>query len=136
MRTRRPSICSSHCASRCQPATLTTPTSDPTGFNDIDNNGMSTSNGHSQVKPLPHLHLGSNSNLAATAVAKSPLISVPRSHHSPEYDFADEEILPSPFLKVDKVVVAKDSAAAAASSSSNPSNMLVTSGPSSSSKGL
>ena len=105
-RIRRPSIRSSHRALRCQPATLTTPTSDPAGFNDIDDNGT------------------------AVAVARSRPIPVPKSHPSPEYDFADEENLPSPFLKrVDK-------AAAAAAPSSIPSNGVETSGPGSSSKGL
>ena len=139
-RIRRPSIRSSQHASRCQSATLTTSISDPAGFNNIDDNGTSTFNGHGQAKPLPHPHLrpsGSSSNLAAAAVvAKSLPIPVPRSHPSPEYDFSDEENLPSPFLKkADKVAAAKDAAAAASSSSSlDPSNMLVTPGPSSSFK--
>jgi hypothetical protein len=138
-RIRRPSIRSSHRASRCQPATLTTSTSDPAGFNDIEDNVTSTSNGHGQAKPLPHPHLrpsGSSSNLAtAAAAARSLPIPVPKSHPSPEYDFADEENLPSPFLKrVDKAA-AKDVVAAAAPSSSIPSNGVETSGPSSSSKG-
>jgi len=139
-RIRRPSIRSSHRASCCQPATLTTSTSDPAGFNDIDDNGTSTSNGHGQAKPLPHPHLrpsGSSSNLAAAvAVARSLPILVPKSHPSPEYDFADEENLPSPFLKrVDKAAAKDVAVAAAAPSSSIPSNGVETSGPSSSSKG-
>jgi len=134
-RIRRPSI------HRCQPATSTTSTSDPAAFNSIDDNGTSASNGHGHAKPLPHPHLrpsGSSSNLAAAAaVVRSLPIPVPKSHASPEYDFADEENLPSPFLKnVDKAA-AKDAAVAAASSSSSliPLNVLAASGPSSSSKG-
>ena len=139
-RIRRPSIRSSHRASRSQPATLPTSTSDPAGFN-INGDSASTSIGHSQAKPLPHPHLrpsSSSSNLAAaaTAAARSLPIPVPRSHPSPEYDFADEENLPSPFLKrVDKAAAAKAAAIAAASILSNPSNVSPTSGPNSSSKG-
>ncbi|KIM36198.1 hypothetical protein M413DRAFT_14052 [Hebeloma cylindrosporum] len=138
-RIRRPSIRSSHRASRSQPATLPSSTSDPAGLN-INGNGASTSNGHSQAKPLPHPHLrpsGSSSNLAAAAAAARSLpIPVPRSHPSPEYDFADEENLPSPFLKrVDKAAAAKAAAIAAASASnSNPPNMALSSGSSSGSK--
>ncbi|KAF9547932.1 Pkinase-domain-containing protein [Agrocybe pediades] len=58
---------------------------------------------HTQAKPLPHPHLrpsSINNNLTSTRPAPAPLpIPVPRSHPSPEYDFADEENLPSPFLK-------------------------------------
>ena len=76
------------------------------------------------MKPLPHPHLrpsGSASNLAAAAAAASSLpIPVLRSRPSPEYDFADEENLPSPFLKrVDKAAAAKAAAVAAVSSSSS-----------------
>ena len=136
----RPSICSSHRASRSEPAMLSTSTSDSAGFNDIDDNGASTSNGHGQAKPLPHPHLRppeSSSNLAAAAaVAMSLPIPVPRGHPLPEYDFADEENLPSPFLKrVDKAATKDVAVAVAAPSSSIPSNGVVTSGPSSSSKG-
>ena len=70
-RIRRLSIRSSHRASRSQPASLPTSTSDPAGFN-TNGDGVSTSNGHSQATPLPHPHLrplGSASNLAAAAVA-------------------------------------------------------------------
>ena len=56
-RVRRPLIRSSHHASRCQPATLATSTSDPAGFNNIDDNGMFPSNEHGQVKAFPHPHL-------------------------------------------------------------------------------
>lgn len=125
-RIRRPSIRSSHRASRSQPASLPASSSDPAGFT-INSDGVSTSNGHSQAKPLPHPHLrpsGSASNLAAAAAAARSLpIPVPRGHPSPEYDFADEENLPSPFLKrVDKAAAAKAAAVAAASASSSSSN--------------
>ena len=134
-RIRRPSIRSSHRASRCQAATSS---SDPAELNNIDDNSPSTSNGHTQAKPLPHPHLRpsrSSSNLAAAVtVAKSLPIPVPRSHPSPEYDFADEENLPSPFLKrVDKAAVARDAAVAVVSSSS--SNVLGTCRPNPSSQG-
>jgi len=124
--------------SRCQPAALATSTSDPAGFNNIDENGMSTFNEHSQAIPLPHPHLkpsGSSSNLTAAIVARSLPTPVPSSHPSPEYDFVNEENFPSPFLN--KEAAAKHAAvvAAAALSSSNPSNVLATSRPSSSSKG-
>ncbi|KAF5310183.1 hypothetical protein D9619_010451 [Psilocybe cf. subviscida] len=95
-----------------------------------------------QMKPLPHPHLrpstsatnlrnasaaqasSSSSGVAfPTSVSVLP-IPVPRTHPSPEYDFADEENLPSPFLKrVDKHAMAKAKAvAAAAASSSNNLN--------------
>jgi len=64
-------------------------------------------------------------------------IPIPRIHPSPEYDFADEENLPSPFLKrVDKAAVAMAAAVAAASSSlSNLLNVSPTFGSNSSTKG-
>jgi hypothetical protein len=138
-RIRRPSIRSSHRASRSQPATLPASMSDPAGFN-TNGKSASTSNGHSQAKPPPHPHLrpsGSSSNLAAAAAATSLLIPVPRSHPSPEYDFVDEENLPSPFLKrVDKAGGTKSAAVAAASSSIlNLSNVPPTSESNPSSKG-
>ena len=138
-RIRRPSIRSSHRASRSQPATLPTSASDPAGFG-INGDSASSSNGHSQAKPLPHPHLrpsGSSSNLAAAAAAARSLpIPVPRSHPSPEYDFADEENLPSPFLKrVDKAAAKAAAVASASSSISNPSNVSPTCVPNSSSKG-
>ena len=134
-RIRRPSIHSSHRVSRSQPATLPSSILDPAGLN-LNGNGASKSNGHSQTKPLPLPHLrpsGSSSNLAAAvAAARSLPIPVPRSHPSLEYDFAEEENLPSPFLKrLDKAAAEK----AASSSISNPSNVSPTSGPNSSSKG-
>ena len=63
-----------------------------------------------QPKPLPHPHLRpskSNSNLASNsapvtrATTMPPMPLFPQGHHraAPEYDFTDEENLPSPFLK-------------------------------------
>ena len=113
--------------------TLTTSISDPAGFN---GNGTLPSHGHGLAKSLPHPQLRpsrSTSKLTAVAaVAGSLPIPVPKSHPL-LYDFADEENLPSPFLKTVGKVAAK--VAAASSSSSIPSNVLTTSGPSSSSKG-
>ncbi|KDR84684.1 hypothetical protein GALMADRAFT_111919 [Galerina marginata CBS 339.88] len=93
-RIRRPSIRTS---ARSAPARSATLTSDP-----------AASSSHTQPKPLPHPHLRSstsNSNLAAPSVTRATTlpVPVPRNHPSPEYDFADEENLPSPFPKrVDK----------------------------------
>lgn len=47
--------CSSYRASHSRPASLLSSTSDPTGLN-LNGNNASTSNGHRQEKPLPHLH--------------------------------------------------------------------------------
>ena len=60
-RIRRPSIRSSHHASRSQPATLPRSTSDPAGFS-VNGDIASSSNGHSQAKPLPHPHLRPSSS--------------------------------------------------------------------------
>jgi len=79
-RIRRPSIRSQN--SRPTPskaATMPTSLSDPISL---------TSN----VKPLPHPHLHSSAN---------PIVArqIKRTQSTPEYDLADEENLPSPFLK-------------------------------------
>ena len=74
-RIRRPSIGSTRHASRSQPATLPTSTSDPAGFS-VDGDTASSSNGHSQAKTHPHPHLrpsSSSSNLAAAAAAARSL---------------------------------------------------------------
>ena len=109
---------------------LPTSTSDPAGFS-VNGDTASSSNRHSQAKPHPHPHLrpsSSSFNLAAAAAAaRSLLIPVPRSHLSPEYDFADKENLPGPFLRrVDEAAAAKAAAVAAALSISNPSNVSPT----------
>ncbi|TFK62958.1 kinase-like protein [Pluteus cervinus] len=51
---------------------------------------------HPEPKPLSHPHLGQTSG---SATGKAMALPIPRSHPSPEYDLADEENLPSPFLK-------------------------------------
>ncbi|KAF9467165.1 kinase-like domain-containing protein [Collybia nuda] len=90
-RLRRPSIRTSSQRPPLQKAVnLPSSVSDPTGLSASSNASSSTS----QAKPLPHPHLQGTTTRAVTL----PL-PVPRSHPSPEYDFADEENLPSPFLK-------------------------------------
>ncbi|KDR66014.1 hypothetical protein GALMADRAFT_232733 [Galerina marginata CBS 339.88] len=122
-RLRRPSI---RASSQSAPARSPTLTSEP-----------AASSSHTQPKPLPHPHLRSstcNSNLAAPAVTRATTlpVPVPRSHPSPEYDFADEENLPSPFLKrVDKQGAAK--APASTSTSTSTATTLASGSPSGSS---
>ena len=94
-RLRRPSIRLS--ASRpTLNGTATLPsTSDPTSLSKTNTTSSSSSASNVQPKPLPHPHL----HLGTTAPARSATLPIPRSHPSPEYDFADEENLPSPFIK-------------------------------------
>ncbi|KAG6914843.1 hypothetical protein DXG01_014975 [Tephrocybe rancida] len=83
-RLRRPSIRSRPPIQRS--ATLPTSTSDPTSLSSASG---SASTSQIVPKPLPHPHLA---NTAAR-------VTVPRSQPAVEYDLADEENLPSPFLK-------------------------------------
>lgn len=118
-RLRRPSIRSSARASTRRTETLPASVSEPI----ISTSAAPAPAPSHAPKPLPHPHLrpsGSSSNLAAIGRAATLPIPVPRSHPSPEYDFADEENLPSPFLKrIDKGAAAKAAAAAAASTTSS-----------------
>ena len=101
-RIRRPSIRSSTRPTHNRAGTLPTSASDP-------NFPTTISSSSAQPKPLPHPHLRpskSNSNLVsnpATMVRATtmPAGSLSQGHHRapPEYDFTDEENLPSPFLK-------------------------------------
>ncbi|KAJ7091329.1 kinase-like domain-containing protein [Mycena belliarum] len=60
----------------------------------------SASSHRSRPKPLPHPHLGSTSTQPIPpAATRSATLPIPRSQPAPEYDFTDEENLPSPFLK-------------------------------------
>ena len=95
-RLRRPSIRTS---GRLLHKTTPSSTSDPTGLPIAPSSSVNTSS-LSHPKPLPHPHLQSSSAppIAPTA-HRSVTIPLPHSHPSPEYDFADEENLPSPFLK-------------------------------------
>ena len=102
-RIRRPSIRSSTRPTHSRAGTLPTSASDP-------NFPTTISSSSTQPKPLPHPHLRpskSNSNLVSNpatmvrATTTMPAGSFPQGHHRapPEYDFTDEENLPSPFLK-------------------------------------
>jgi hypothetical protein len=118
-RIRRPSIRSSTRAdTNGRSTTLPTSVSEP-GISSSSSSSLA-SHGH-RPKPLPHPHLrpsNSNSNLASLARAAGLPIPVPRDHPSPEYDFSDEENLPSPFLKkIDNRGLIKPAAAAGNSSS-------------------
>ena len=98
-RIRRPSIRNSTRPTHNRAGTLPTSVSDP-AF-------PTTTSSSAQPKPLPHPHLRpskSNSNLASNPAAMIRATTVPplpQAHHRtpPEYDFTDEENLPSPFLK-------------------------------------
>ncbi|KAF7309804.1 Protein kinase domain-containing protein [Mycena indigotica] len=70
--------------------TLPASVSDPTGISDSESSSSQTK--QHRPKPLPHPHLGSTSGSAPNVVrtASAPAAS---------YDLADEENLPSPFLK-------------------------------------
>ncbi|KAG6841059.1 hypothetical protein C0991_002270 [Blastosporella zonata] len=91
-RLRRPSIRSRPPNQRS--ATLPTSTSDPTG---LPSASGSASTSQVVPKPLPHPHLANTTARAAK----------PRSQPAAEYDLADEENLPSPFLKrnIDRIPV-------------------------------
>ncbi|KAJ3506182.1 hypothetical protein NLJ89_g7011 [Agrocybe chaxingu] len=111
-RIRRPSIRTAHRTSR--KGTLPASTSEPAVGSSSSSASASSSTHTTTAKPLPHPHLrpstsASNLNVLARAASLPILpITVPRSHPSPEYDFADEENLPSPFLrKVEKNAAAK-----------------------------
>jgi NIMA (never in mitosis gene a)-related kinase len=89
-RLRRPSIRTSSSRSALNKTpSLPSSVSDPTG---LSGTSPSSSTFHVQPKPLPHPHLPSTTTRAVT-------LPIPQSHPSPEYDLADEENLPSPFLK-------------------------------------
>lgn len=113
-RIRRPSIRSATRVARTESAPLAT--------TDTTNR----SNLQSSAKPLPHPHLRpSRSSGNITRATTLPQIPVPRTHPSPEYDFTDEENLPSPFLKrIDRTAAAKNATTSATpinSTSSIPS---------------
>ena len=101
-RIRRPSIRNSTRPTHNRAGTLPTSASDP-------NFPTTTSSSSAQAKPLPHPHLRpskSSSNLASNPVPVIRATTIPagsfsQGHHRapPEYDLADEENLPSPFLK-------------------------------------
>ena len=102
-RIRRPSIRNSTRPTRPthnRAGTLPTSASDP-------NFPTTISSSSTQPKPLPHPHLRSsksNSHLASnrtTAIRATTMSaeSLSQGHPPPEYDFTDEENLPSPFLK-------------------------------------
>ena len=99
-RIRRPSIRKSTRPTHNRAGTLPTSTSDP-------NFPTTTSSSSAQPKPLPHPHLRpskSNSSLASNRgtmvrATTMPAGSLSQGHPPPEYDFNDEENLPSPFLK-------------------------------------
>ena len=103
-RIRRPSIRNSTRPTHSRAGTLPTSASDP----NFPTTTMIPSSS-AQPKPLPHPHLRpskSISNLAsnpATVIRATtmPAGSLSQGHHRapPEYDLADEENLPSPFLK-------------------------------------
>lgn len=102
-RLRRPSIrTTSQPPTLQRAATLPYTISDPPSRPVTAVNG-SSSTSHVQPKPLPHPHLNPQTSITRT-------VSLPlRSHPSPEYDLADEENLPSPFLKrtVDRPVAVR-----------------------------
>ncbi|CAA7270881.1 unnamed protein product [Cyclocybe aegerita] len=110
-RIRRPSIRTAHRTSR--KGTLPTSTSEPAVGSSSSSASASSSTQTMNAKPLPHPHLRpstSATNLnALTRAASLPILPIPpRNHPSPQYDFADEENLPSPFLrKVEKNAAAK-----------------------------
>ena len=101
-RIRRPSIRNSTRPTHNRAGTLPTSVSDPSF--------PTTSSSSAQPKPLPHPHLRpskSNANLASspliraaanTAKPAGPLFQA-HQRAPPEYDFTDEENLPSPFLR-------------------------------------
>ena len=92
-RLRRPSIRTSNRPTLNNTNPVPSSISDPTGL--VVTSTSSSSTSHIQPKPLPHPHLHSTTTATTRAVTLPAL----RSHPSPEYDFADEENLPSPFLK-------------------------------------
>ncbi|KAF7308525.1 Protein kinase domain-containing protein [Mycena chlorophos] len=107
-RIRRPSIRSS-----ARRPTLPTSVSDPTGLSDSPEPTSSQTKSH-RPKPLPHPHLASTSGSAPSGV------HVVRANTAPAatYDLADEENLPSPFLKrTERERVAAGSSTSSASAS-------------------
>ena len=110
-RIRRPSIRSS---TRSRSITLPTSVSEPNALQHSSEFPPQPS------KPLPHPHLRpstSNSNLSS--ISRLTIIPpVSRTQPPPEYDFSDEENLPSPFLKRnDRVVVIPASGASSTTTS-------------------
>ncbi|KAF8882005.1 kinase-like domain-containing protein [Infundibulicybe gibba] len=96
-RLRRPSIRSSgNRPPLGRASTLPSSTSDPTGL--VAPSHKATPTSSKQPKPLPHPHL--QAQAANSTTARSVTLPLPmRQHPSPEYDLADEENLPSPFLR-------------------------------------
>jgi hypothetical protein len=99
-RLRRPSIRSSTVRpSHTRSATIPPSTTDTASIASSSSTSSSSSSSsvsqpYLQPKPLPHPHLHTS-----TAITRSSSVPMPRSLPSPEYDLADEENLPSPFLK-------------------------------------
>ncbi|KDR69178.1 hypothetical protein GALMADRAFT_104121 [Galerina marginata CBS 339.88] len=115
-RIRRPSIRTSGRSAPGRPTAQPATTADPAPAS------AASSSSQSQLKRLPHPHLrlsNSNPNLAAAARSQTASTSAPRNDPSPEYDLADEENLPSPFLKrVERQQAAKAAASASATTTS------------------
>ena len=120
-RIRRPSIRSATRVTRTESAPLAT------------TDTANRANLQSAAKPLPHPHMRpSRSSGNITRATTLPQIPVPRTHPSPEYDFTDEENLPSPFLKrIDRTAAAKNTLNSATPATSTTSS--IPSAPSSSS---
>ncbi|KAJ7155451.1 kinase-like domain-containing protein [Mycena crocata] len=118
-RLRRPSIRTSG-----RRPTLPTSVSDPTGLTasasgsspTMSSTAAPSSQSKTKPKPLPHPHLGSTSSQPIPpTTTRANTVPLPRSHPAPEYDFNDEENLPSPFLKrADRVAAAAGAAAGTA----------------------
>ncbi|KAJ7668348.1 kinase-like domain-containing protein [Mycena rosella] len=103
-RLRRPSIRTSG-----RRPTLPPSLSDPTGLateaSSLSPATSSATQSKPKPKPLPHPHLGSTSTSSTSSQPVPPpatranTMPIPGSRPAPEYDFNDEENLPSPFLK-------------------------------------
>ena len=94
-RLRRPSIRSSTRPTHTRSGTLPASTSEPAFLTMIPPSST-------QPKPLPHPHLRpskSISNLASNPPTMTQVPAMPDHRPAPEYDFTNEENLPSPFLK-------------------------------------
>ncbi|KAJ7281578.1 kinase-like protein [Mycena rebaudengoi] len=75
-------------------------TAPPTRLRPLSAPSTSQSHLRNKPKPLPHPHLASTaSQPVPPPTARAMTLPNPRSHPSPQYDFNDEENLPSPFLK-------------------------------------
>ncbi|KAF7308809.1 Protein kinase domain-containing protein [Mycena kentingensis (nom. inval.)] len=116
-RIRRPSIRSSG-----RRPTLPTSVSDPVGLTDSAALEGTSSQTRHRPKPLPHPHLGSTSGSVQTPTAMRSN-SAPVAATAPTYDLADEENLPSPFLKRterERAVAGSGTASASASVTASP----------------